>query len=1347
MSQNLSHHVEQSETSGPIKNETLKILEDTAKLCEKVWDPEKAAQIRKECEDVRMATKNALKGVYNQTHWKLAEIKQELLTGPQNKIDQNEIIEIRREHEELQDIAWESQESDTFSHKEFSTYSKSDASKWLKIIKSNYSNYNNFTAFSWYTTNLDDIMWPADAHVAQEALLKVLHGDKFIRSWFSWNNIHGFSTERWGNFSISKQDIEKEFRSKDPSTWNSLATANYLSMLESTWTLNLQTLSDTIWVDHLMKLKKLWSWDSFWVAKQKISANADTKWLLDDISSIDFDTLLTSPKQFEQVLNMFDSLDTADKENVEESLLIYLTEKISSIWELEKLIGNTDISWIWEWVYQKVVLKARTFFIAKKLSKKITKIYEGWPDVSDVLEAYITMASEWTDMSGFDFNAFNDNIHEYNEENNTNYALITGDLKQIILATTQNLFNRNTLASNYNKAFEEVTSIEKSAKSTSERLSSLKSLLRNETDPEKIKTIKADINTLQKRRVAEAGSLSMAQKIITDTDQTIKSMDISLEEETAKFDDFLKNAKLNTSRSAESLKDNRYDFNNPDIVESFSLWSNRERIKLIWNTKDLLLFIEKSPGEVRISEIHESLRGDFSVIRALKNLRQTDISLIPSEYFNFSSAENTQYGRLFILLTKAPYSEKLILDLFINENDSNETHKKEIADIVYGILTDTQENMDSYQKRRLKAHFETSGITQYLSDEQRSELWIQKNTNEWEQNSKRKGFDDAYQAITLAKSGSLWREDREMYFGVIKEYIDIYGIDNIKSQFRNLMISEKNIPFTLIQTAVPFIKHTPENLRLIHEWIKIRGNELVKSLHDSFQTDPTVIRSVLENCETSDDIKEILGYLHINSADNLVAVYRGLWDSSSKVINLLWNEFNKEELTYISSSISTGKFHKEDKTIVEWIITWIIQKNNKETALFNDLSAIKDKITENPDAINRIKNFLDDFPFATWEKNRILWEMQAEWKITTGTADIIKRVFNGDKEKIQVFLGDLLKATEHEIAMKMHDVTTAKMDTTKDKWILELLEINSEGKTTIGTWKKLKAAYIIFIKKHEWLSDTEKRKLFCDEYGITLESWNREKIIYFLTLNKVGAMAHAQKAEVEKLSQAIANWNHEEILLITNKISQAYDRWEIDYIPTPIEEIIKSDEEKKSTPTEKVNNSLLIWGSPEAPTIVIWGETINLDPEEAQAMKDNPEAMKNFINADTYFAEAWLTSIWRNFRKEIALAMNMSGGNVQINLNDNSLWKVEFIKFAQFSYKVWNGKNSRPSNRVWELQNQFKVYGDIHAKDKSLLWDTFISDLNTAWINRELTSQQIAVRMKKLAQWKGLSKSISKKNV
>jgi hypothetical protein len=42
-------------------------------------------------------------------------------------------------------------------------------------------------------------------------------------------------------------------------------------------------------------------------------------------------------------------------------------------------------------------------------------------------------------------------------------------------------------------------------------------------------------------------------------------------------------------------------------------------------------------------------------------------------------------------------------------------------------------------------------------------------------------------------------------------------------------------------------------------------------------------------------------------------------------------------------------------------------------------------------------------------------------------------------------------------------------------------------------------------------------------------------------------------------------------------------------------------------------------------------------------MRNNPEAIENFINADKYFSSIGLESIWRNYRKEIVIAMNMSG--------------------------------------------------------------------------------------------------------
>jgi len=106
----LSKEVQESKSSDNNKSETLRILEETARICEKFWDSEKATEIRKDCEDVRLATISALKGVMWETSWRLAEMKYEL-DGPgvetlsDGEIDDSEIAEIREEFKEVQE--WE----------------------------------------------------------------------------------------------------------------------------------------------------------------------------------------------------------------------------------------------------------------------------------------------------------------------------------------------------------------------------------------------------------------------------------------------------------------------------------------------------------------------------------------------------------------------------------------------------------------------------------------------------------------------------------------------------------------------------------------------------------------------------------------------------------------------------------------------------------------------------------------------------------------------------------------------------------------------------------------------------------------------------------------------------------------------------------------------------------------------------------------------------------------------------------------------------------------------------------------------------------------------------------------
>lgn len=104
----LQREVQESQSSEESKSETLELLEQAAQICDKFGNSEKAAEIRKDCEDVRITTIAALKGVLWETSWRLADMRYEL-DGPwietlsDGQIDKNELVQIREEFDEVKD--------------------------------------------------------------------------------------------------------------------------------------------------------------------------------------------------------------------------------------------------------------------------------------------------------------------------------------------------------------------------------------------------------------------------------------------------------------------------------------------------------------------------------------------------------------------------------------------------------------------------------------------------------------------------------------------------------------------------------------------------------------------------------------------------------------------------------------------------------------------------------------------------------------------------------------------------------------------------------------------------------------------------------------------------------------------------------------------------------------------------------------------------------------------------------------------------------------------------------------------------------------------------------------------
>jgi len=109
----LAREVQESQTSPENKNKTLSLLEEAAKICDRFGNSERADEIRKDCEDVRLATVWALLKERELTRNTLADFREELWNYNKDNsenlsdgtISDSEVAVIENEVQDLRDMS------------------------------------------------------------------------------------------------------------------------------------------------------------------------------------------------------------------------------------------------------------------------------------------------------------------------------------------------------------------------------------------------------------------------------------------------------------------------------------------------------------------------------------------------------------------------------------------------------------------------------------------------------------------------------------------------------------------------------------------------------------------------------------------------------------------------------------------------------------------------------------------------------------------------------------------------------------------------------------------------------------------------------------------------------------------------------------------------------------------------------------------------------------------------------------------------------------------------------------------------------------------------------------------
>jgi hypothetical protein len=325
----LNYEIQESQTAADIKAKTLEILADAETIKDFSWSEE----VKKEYEEVRLATIWALKDLRIQTASELDSIKKSLGTGDMDSlsngvISQDEYTKIETQFKELTSIhentAWTKlpPELKAVADKDFTEFTPEQAQKMLQFLQGDYTKYTSISRSEliWWGTYAA-CQTQEQVNIGQEILINKIYGEGVAANGFSGENLIGFSEDEGGNYIINAHEFEQKL--KDGHEINPKVFASYVNSAENRcgW----DTEKFKIEVSRYLGSRKekidafLWTPkdQNVLLAKEKLTTLwvfQEEAWLIDWFLKqlqIDMDT---SYLKIEEKVISYTSLDSIDKE-------------------------------------------------------------------------------------------------------------------------------------------------------------------------------------------------------------------------------------------------------------------------------------------------------------------------------------------------------------------------------------------------------------------------------------------------------------------------------------------------------------------------------------------------------------------------------------------------------------------------------------------------------------------------------------------------------------------------------------------------------------------------------------------------------------------------------------------------------------------------------------------------------------------------------------------------------------------------------------------------------------------------------------------------------------------------
>jgi hypothetical protein len=1098
------------------------------------------------------------------------------------------------------------------------------------------------------------------------------------------------------------------------------------NLLQSNWPFSSEELFKIIeeykdWTFGWPEVQWLFTWYLDWFQENMEQVIVD---LIDqarnpsDISPIVAAWVIDSPKALDSVLSHCDLCSRIDEYSYDDI-------KAMSEWELAAYKNNENTRPFYDGLIKKIELHEETHeAISDILTSLLEDTFQQWEIPQWLQEKIWTTTQEilifmgeylgqtpqsicgidlkWLFTSDGSWNIPKSPLIDFQEYLQANYNIdvsIYGAIDTVVDTGFQTQINLvNTNISTARARISSISLIPENERSEKQ----IRELQRLNTD---ISEWEEDIDILQvKKTRAKEMSAERLAELST--------------QEIAELRRYMREHDINGGIAIDFLKSITYDFNNDAIVSIFS--EEPHLIRNIRNIDNLVQFLEAMNNEssynsIELSMIHPDLRSELRVLQQVKNLKISDIGVMPEDFFKVDSVHEA-HRKIYTLLNKSDSGYQTILQKFAINNIVGD----DLQEALYHLITDS--DLDQTRMNALKSFILSSG-TVIVNDQ---EKW---NKIEWVQiidyqkieinaKSAREIFEARF--TNMLQHGSIPQEwDLELF----KSYIWTYWIDDIITQFDRLSQNPK-VPFDVIKNAIPILGYRLSMKKTIVRWIWIHGIEYAELLPEKFRSDPSIIQATIESvvkpnsnidrglyqAARDKNLAKVANIIKVSDASSFLAIYNGLDGDINLLSNHFWYTFDTETLDAIISNAETT-FNNRLSYQKIWTIREIIEainlKKEEEEWALKGILEVKNRFKQDKkpyiDAARvYINQEITDVLLAERLQSRIdlyLWGNPTEVRNIVG---ILNEYYWEDAEgieKIGVFMTEL-STLKLEAAQSQSEAWSRAVVETSYEYSPEFTENilwNDEYsiKEVVMKFDISYLEYLVLEKRNPAESITAYQERFLEYFlsKYNLSEAPTKDILNIKSTFQGIFMAHEAKIELANTTELVKAALNED----PQVLNDFYDNWfiqlqqeapdKVKEIEAQIEQNRQDSETTLSTIPLTPNPSEWWWDWPgvaqwtaETETLMLWNISVPLSEQDKGILRMNPEKAE------------WIASCYRHFIDIDCEAM--------YPYKDDIIREISNLKWVGINAHDWDYLNDREMNLVLSTL----LYVTTENEEYSTIW-------------------------------------------